>query len=357
MNQCLLHGAGVRPAYLVGRCIERVIVSRHLYSTEAPSDPLDVWLIDSDEVATHITTGSDWCLIVETSALYEGYDNYAMKSFREYLIRKYVEGEGWKYDDERWTQKFGIRLDDEAICPDGTMKSFEYREYLKTNDFAKIPQAPENPLAAEWGTALHITSLNPYESYSTERNDKAWKYMSDRIREHAEKSGKKVYITANGNNRYVDFQTNALWEEWVLKDGRMDGSISLIMKWKSMIDTGRMLGGEGIPVVFFHDWGPTGIPFKELSTEDKINWIRIYGAEIYAAGGFFAFPVSGPPGDSSKEGFLGEIIRQADFFYKYGELFRNIFDTKTFGTGVKVSIPNVTVTVAEQKQPGRKIWY
>lgn len=64
----------MRPAYLVGRRLERVIVSRHLYGAEAPSDPLDVWLIDSDEVATHITTGSDWCLIVETSAPYEGYD-------------------------------------------------------------------------------------------------------------------------------------------------------------------------------------------------------------------------------------------------------------------------------------------
>ncbi|MFF3891546.1 hypothetical protein [Streptomyces sp. NPDC001914] len=64
LNQCPLHGAGVRPAYLVGRRLERVIVSRHLQGAQAPSDPLDVWLIDSDEVAPHITTGSDWCLIV-----------------------------------------------------------------------------------------------------------------------------------------------------------------------------------------------------------------------------------------------------------------------------------------------------
>ncbi|MFD3729287.1 hypothetical protein [Streptomyces sp. NPDC058671] len=30
--------------------------------------------IDSEAVATHITTGSDWCLIVESSDLFAGYD-------------------------------------------------------------------------------------------------------------------------------------------------------------------------------------------------------------------------------------------------------------------------------------------
>ncbi|WP_413804725.1 hypothetical protein [Streptomyces sp. OE57] len=40
----------------------------------APNGPLDVWLIDSEEAATHVTAGSDWCLIVESSAPPEGYD-------------------------------------------------------------------------------------------------------------------------------------------------------------------------------------------------------------------------------------------------------------------------------------------
>ncbi|MFJ4844428.1 hypothetical protein [Streptomyces sp. NPDC088733] len=33
-----------------------------------------MWLIDGEEAATHVTTGSDWCLIVETSVPIEGYD-------------------------------------------------------------------------------------------------------------------------------------------------------------------------------------------------------------------------------------------------------------------------------------------
>ncbi|WP_326808423.1 MULTISPECIES: hypothetical protein [unclassified Streptomyces] len=59
---------------MVGRRLERVVAAWHRLGTEAPSGPLDVWLIDSEAVATHVTTGSDWCLIVETSAPFEGYD-------------------------------------------------------------------------------------------------------------------------------------------------------------------------------------------------------------------------------------------------------------------------------------------
>ncbi|MFC5658438.1 hypothetical protein [Streptomyces nogalater] len=64
----------MRPDYLVGRRLEHVVASWHLYGSQAPSGPLDVWLIDSEAVATHITTGSDWCLIVETSDPVAGYD-------------------------------------------------------------------------------------------------------------------------------------------------------------------------------------------------------------------------------------------------------------------------------------------
>ncbi|MFI6051116.1 hypothetical protein ACIBCO_13635 [Streptomyces violascens] len=74
LKQCPLHRVGARPDHLVGRRLDRVVASWHLYGTEVPSGPVDVWLIDSDAVATHVTTGSDWCLIVERSTPFEGYD-------------------------------------------------------------------------------------------------------------------------------------------------------------------------------------------------------------------------------------------------------------------------------------------
>ncbi|MEO3764056.1 hypothetical protein [Streptomyces sp. B8F3] len=74
VSECPLHGGGVCPDHLVGRRLKQVVASWHLYGAEAPSGPLDVWLIDSEAVATHVTTGSDWCLIVETSPPFAGYD-------------------------------------------------------------------------------------------------------------------------------------------------------------------------------------------------------------------------------------------------------------------------------------------
>ncbi|MEV4680611.1 hypothetical protein [Streptomyces kurssanovii] len=74
LDECPLHGARVRPEYLVGRRLEQVLVSWHLYGAEDPSGPMDVWLIDDAGDSTRVTTGSDWCLIVEVSAPFEGYD-------------------------------------------------------------------------------------------------------------------------------------------------------------------------------------------------------------------------------------------------------------------------------------------
>ncbi|GGT24486.1 hypothetical protein GCM10010271_29850 [Streptomyces kurssanovii] len=68
LDECPLHGARVSPEYLVGRRLEQVLASWHLYGAEDPSGPMDVWLIDNAGDSTRVTTGSDWCLIVGVSA-------------------------------------------------------------------------------------------------------------------------------------------------------------------------------------------------------------------------------------------------------------------------------------------------
>lgn len=74
MTQCPLHGSGVRPETLVGRRLVSVFAAWHWSGDEAAEDPLDVWLIDDQGSSVHITTGSDWCLVVESSSSHEGYD-------------------------------------------------------------------------------------------------------------------------------------------------------------------------------------------------------------------------------------------------------------------------------------------
>ncbi len=73
-NECPLHGAGVSAHCLVGRRLAEVVGSWHLYGSDSPAGPLDVWLIDDRGAAIHLTTGSDWCLIVEASKPHAGYD-------------------------------------------------------------------------------------------------------------------------------------------------------------------------------------------------------------------------------------------------------------------------------------------
>ncbi|MER5730537.1 hypothetical protein ABT084_19765 [Streptomyces sp. NPDC002138] len=71
---CPLHGAGTDPTRLVGRAISSVVASWHVYEGERSEAPLDVWLLDSEGESTRITTGSDWCLIVESARPHEPYD-------------------------------------------------------------------------------------------------------------------------------------------------------------------------------------------------------------------------------------------------------------------------------------------
>ncbi|MFD3701495.1 hypothetical protein ACFWUZ_36315, partial [Streptomyces sp. NPDC058646] len=73
-NECPLHGAGASAQSLVGRRLAEVVGSWHLYGSDAPAGPLDVWLIDDRGAAIRFTTGSDWCLIVEASKPHAGFD-------------------------------------------------------------------------------------------------------------------------------------------------------------------------------------------------------------------------------------------------------------------------------------------
>ncbi|GGY61973.1 hypothetical protein [Streptomyces xanthochromogenes] len=73
-NQCPSHGSGLRPELLVGRRLDEVFAAWHRSGDEEAQGPLDVWLIDGQGRSVHVTTGSDWCLIVESASPHERYD-------------------------------------------------------------------------------------------------------------------------------------------------------------------------------------------------------------------------------------------------------------------------------------------
>jgi len=235
----------------------------------------------------------------------EGFDDYSVRDFRAHLVWRYCEGEGWTAKDARWTERFGIDLGDRGVCADGTVGSFAYRAYLASRGFVGRPHARGNPLSGEW------------HAFRLERDDRAWKHLCDGIRAYAASRGRRVFISGNGIAPYVDLQVLGVWGRWRVKDGRVDLSGEQLQEWASIVDAGHARAGRRVPVVLFHDWGFGGFPWLKVPPGDRRLWMRVRGAEIAAAGGYFAFPVHGPFGnDALRDGTLGEVARQTAFYQR-----------------------------------------
>ncbi|GAA0420712.1 hypothetical protein GCM10010357_47560 [Streptomyces luteireticuli] len=59
---------------MIGRRLVRLTASWHLFKDRPADGPVDVWLADDRGGSTLITTGSDRCLVVESSRPHDGYD-------------------------------------------------------------------------------------------------------------------------------------------------------------------------------------------------------------------------------------------------------------------------------------------
>jgi len=135
-----------------------------------------------------IDAGADYLFMDEISAALqddEGFDDHSIAAFRGFLLDRFGK-RGWSPGDSRWRETFKIDLADPAVAPDGTMATFHYRAYMKSRGLAAKPHAVENPLAGEW------------HACRDDRDDRAWKWLTDAIRAHAAARGQRVLISANG---------------------------------------------------------------------------------------------------------------------------------------------------------------
>jgi hypothetical protein len=216
----------------------------------------------------------------------------------------------------------------------------------------------KNPLAADW------------HAFRRERDDRAWKWLTDTIRAHARSKNRRVLISANGLARYVDLQVLGVWDSWRVKNGAVDLAESQIQEWASTVQAGWALAGRGredgsagaspsrrrVPVVYFHDWGFGGFPWMQISPADRRLWMRVRGAEIYAAGGFFAFPVHGPFGnDAARDATLGEVARQTAFYQRNKALFLNahLVGFEPLASLPRVSDPREGIRAPSRRLPSR----
>ena len=81
-----------------------------------------------------IDAGADVLFMDEINAALqadEGFDDYSIADFRQFLLDRYGK-QGWTPADARWRTLLKINTADRSIAPDQTMRTFQYRAYLKS---------------------------------------------------------------------------------------------------------------------------------------------------------------------------------------------------------------------------------
>ncbi len=266
----------------------------------------------------------------------EGFDDYTIADFNEYLINKYPN-----YTKSDWIDKFGM-TDTNFIDPlkshNDLINNFNYREYLAVNDWTNNPLTSSNSLASEWGKLIpnrpDITTDNFLAVYTM----KYWKDIVTRVRAYAKETyGKEFLITSNGIFPYVDFNSVGMYN-WnkddkgnealyvPVKNGKLEGQISLQSVFKSLYTKSKLTSGD-VPTLLFIDW-PTQMmdDYNKLSVEEHKNYWKIYAAEAYANGLFMTFHLmtSISTDTTAKEKGILDFFKTYSAFYRDNKfLFQN----------------------------------
>ena len=257
----------------------------------------------------------------------EGYDDWFIAAFNAHLLALHPE-----FMEADWIATYGMTADNvirAGEAPGDLGKNFHYRRYLQRNGWDRWPGTPANPLAAVYG-AVEGNRLDPAK---TSFRDRAllyyWREMVTELREYARtEHGKEILVTSNGLFPFVDFNGFGLYEGnrdddgreavWVpLRNGHLDGRRSQQAIYRKIRARSRAVSGD-VPLVLFIDWPcRTMNDYYGLSVAEKKDFWRIFGAEAYANGLFFAFHLrTTMPGEPTAEqsGVLPFLKEYAGFY-------------------------------------------
>ncbi len=254
----------------------------------------------------------------------EGYDPYACAAFRDWLIRKYCDGQGWSEDDARWRSQFGIDLARHG----GSIRAFDYLRHLQTTpgrDGRPLADNPPqghprawasspNPLYREWGYAWDRKAAGTFrfDTVAALFAD----LLADADRHARDRHGRTLVSTYNHNGTArpgVAFLQPHNGAQPPLRHGRLDGRASYLRFYEDLIaDAAGPCPGQ--PVVFFVDWPGETDRLVALPRADQTHFLSLYIPEAYAAGGEFALPLRGYSYVAARQGTLAALARLADFY-------------------------------------------
>ena len=288
----------------------------------------------------------------------EGFDDWHLADFNSYLLAKYPKGADF---GKLFKMPPGniLRRD---LPPGDLRHNFNYLRYLDYYGWASYPMASDNPLAAEWGKTYDdhpepgaktfVSAAEPYRYFGP---------IVRELKDYAKKKyGKDLLVTGNGILPNVDFESIGLWDfnhdgdggsmaDYVpVKDGHLNGAASLQSVFRRLRDQSRVFA-PGAPVVLFIDWPtPTLNRYTALPPSEREDYWRLYAAEAYANGLFYAFHLMTATGEptADQQGMMPFFKKYTAFYRTHAALYHQV---EPSDIAVTCSLPSAMVAVAEGK--------
>jgi len=324
------HGENGKPVSVHKGVVPEEIVFMNLYHPKAREYVLK-------DAKQQIDLGVDGIWFDEVGNFYnynEGtLDDVVTKQFTEFLVDKYVKQRGWSLDDKRWGYIFKIDLAEFG----SNIENFDLRQYLKefpavwkilNNGQAKPEFSSESneaplPILREYGypNEWYVEEGTFYYTYTL----KHWKELALATKEYAQQTyGFDPIITKNMINLpvpYVSFQQpQCLIAMFPLKGSRLDATQDPSWLLDDVMKRSFKASGD-VPIVWFVDWPGQINALLGLSVNEQKIYFKIYVAEAYAHGQFFALPFKAYYYDARKAGTFSLLLYLSKFYRKYSDLF------------------------------------
>jgi len=304
----------------------------------------------------------------------EGFDDCSIADFNRYLLAKYPH-----YKKADWKREYQMTDDNilkRNVPPDDLKRNFNYRTYLQKNGWTennssgKCVLSAANPLAKEWGHAIG-NRMYLSDTFVGTYLPKYYKGIIDDLRRYAlEKYGKKLLITCNGIMPYTDFNSLGIYlpncdqgddvSDWTgydyvpVENGKLRGDRSLMEAYKKMNRRSRETSGQ-VPLVFFLDFTNQAInDYCALPLEQKKDFWRIYAAEAYAAGCYYAFHL-----ETIDDGPSAQDLGMLDFTKDYALYYQDHADlyhhNEYAANSVTVGEKNISFNLMSQEASHRLV--